>query len=100
MEPETNIRVGSEFLRKLIADFGSVELALAAYNAGPQMVKDWQRRYPTANVDLFVEMIPFSETREYVRLVLRNYKIYQKVLIENKENPQMVQAQAHHSLRP
>lgn len=78
--PENNIRAGSEFLAQLIDDFGSVELALAAYNAGPAMVRQWQKRYPTSNIDLFVEMIPYSETREYVRLVGRNYKIYQTIL--------------------
>ncbi|WP_413577694.1 lytic transglycosylase domain-containing protein [Bdellovibrio sp. HCB290] len=80
--PETNIHAGSEFLAQLISDFGSVELALAAYNAGPGMVRQWQKRYPTENIDLFVEMIPYTETREYVRLVKRNYKIYQSILVK------------------
>ncbi|MNL72045.1 lytic murein transglycosylase [compost metagenome] len=57
-----------------------MELALAAYNAGPNAVAQWQKRYPTENIDLFVEMIPYTETREYVRLVNRNYKIYQHLL--------------------
>jgi len=78
--PQDNIRAGSEFLAQLIEDFGSVELALAAYNAGPGMVRQWQKRYPTSNIDLFVEMIPYTETREYVRLVSRNYKVYQSIL--------------------
>ncbi|QDK44508.1 hypothetical protein DOM22_04715 [Bdellovibrio sp. ZAP7] len=82
LNPETNIHAGSEFLAQLIADFGSVELALAAYNAGPAMVRQWQKRYPTENIDLFVEMIPYTETREYVRLVKRNYKIYQSILVK------------------
>lgn len=80
--PETNIQAGSEFLAKLIQEFGSVELALAAYNAGPEMVRQWKKRYPTDNIELFVEMIPYSETREYVRLVTRNYKVYQSILIK------------------
>ncbi len=80
LDPATNIRAGSQFLENLIRKFGSVEMALAAYNAGPQVVEDWQKRYPTKDVDLFVEMIPYSETREYVRLVTRNYRIYQSLL--------------------
>jgi soluble lytic murein transglycosylase len=80
LKPEENIRAGSDFLAQLIAKFGSVELALAAYNAGPNIVAQWQKRYPTDNIDLFVEMIPYTETREYVRLVNRNYKIYQTLL--------------------
>lgn len=82
LSPEVNITAGSAFLGQLIQQFGSVELALAAYNAGPAMVRQWQKRYPTDNMDLFVEMIPYSETREYVRLVTRNYKVYQSVLVK------------------
>lgn len=82
LSPEANIHAGSEFLAQLITQFGSVELALAAYNAGPLKVREWQKRYPTENMDLFVEMIPYTETREYVRLVTRNYKIYQSILIK------------------
>jgi soluble lytic murein transglycosylase-like protein len=82
LSPEANIHAGSEFLGQLINQFGSVELALAAYNAGPAIVRDWQKRYPTNNIDLFVEMIPYTETREYVRLVRRNYKVYQSILVK------------------
>jgi hypothetical protein len=92
LDPKSNIRVGSEFLGQLINNFGSVELALAAYNAGPLVVKDWQKRYPTENIDLFVEMIPYSETREYVRLVGRNYRIYQALISEHYlEKPSIAQ---------
>lgn len=80
-KPKANIEAGSKFLSYLIHEFGSVELALAAYNAGPEMVRQWRKRYPTTNIDLFVEMIPYSETREYVRLVTRNYKVYQSLLV-------------------
>lgn len=80
LSPEANIHAGAEFLAHLISEFGSVDLALAAYNAGPALVHQWQKRYPTSNMDLFVEMIPYTETREYVRLVRRNYKVYQSLL--------------------
>jgi soluble lytic murein transglycosylase-like protein len=79
-DPGPNIRAGSKFLGQLINEFGSVELALAAYNAGPAVVHQWQKRYPTQNIDLFVEMIPYSETREYVRLVNRNFRVYQSLM--------------------
>lgn len=81
-EVESNIRVGSLYIKKLVQQFGSVELALASYNAGPKRVEEWQRRYPTADIDLFVELIPFRETREYVRLIRRNEAIYRQVLKE------------------
>lgn len=85
LRPEINIQAGSEFLHKLIVEFGSVELALAAYNAGPGVVREWQKRYPTEDINLFVEMIPYAETREYVRLVTRNYKVYQSMLVAPEE---------------
>src|SRR5690606_12048629 len=90
-KPETNVRVGTEYLARLIQRFGSVELALAAYNAGPNNVKAWMKRYPTTNINLFVEMIPYAETREYVRLVLRNYKIYQKLILEPSDKQDLAQ---------
>ncbi len=80
LRPDVNIRAGTKFLNQLIQEFGSVEMALAAYNAGPEVVHEWKKRYPTDNMDLFVEMIPYTETREYVRLIHRNYRIYQSLL--------------------
>jgi soluble lytic murein transglycosylase len=80
VKPDQNIHAGSQFLAQLIEQFGSVELALAAYNAGPAVVRQWQKRYQTDNIDLFVEMIPYSETREYVRLVRRNFRVYESIL--------------------
>jgi soluble lytic murein transglycosylase-like protein len=77
---EVNIRLGSRYLQSLIRDFGSVELGLAAYNAGSARVREWQKRYGRLEPQLFVEIIPFRETREYVHIVMRNYKIYQKML--------------------
>ncbi|WP_413288458.1 lytic transglycosylase domain-containing protein [Bdellovibrio sp. HCB337] len=98
--PEDNIRAGSQFLGRLIEQFGSVELALAAYNAGPENVRQWQKRYPTENINLFVEMIPYSETREYVRLVNRNYKIYQSRLIKPTIMTQSTGAESFQRLQP
>lgn len=98
--PEDNIRAGSQFLGRLIEQFGSVELALAAYNAGPDKVRQWQKRYPTGNINLFVEMIPYSETREYVRLVTRNYKIYQTRLIKDQVVIQSAGAETYQRMEP
>lgn len=78
--PEVNVRAGAKYIRNLVREFGSFELALAAYNAGPSNVRDWMERYPTPNKELFIEMMPYSETREYVRLVMRNYRMYQLIL--------------------
>lgn len=79
-EAEPNIRVGSLYIKRLVSQFGSIELALAGYNAGPKRVEEWKKRYQTTDMDLFVELIPFRETREYVRLIRRNEAIYRQVL--------------------
>jgi len=76
-DPQTNIRVGTKyFLHRLERYNGDVELTLAAYNAGFSRVDRWVKRYPTDNKMLFVDLIPFRETREYVSSILRNYYWY------------------------
>ncbi len=76
-DPSVNIRVGIRYFSGLLQRFGGeAELALAAYNAGPDRVDEWVRRYPMANRMLFVDLIPFRETREYVASIARNYFWY------------------------
>ncbi|MES1183102.1 MAG: transglycosylase SLT domain-containing protein [Myxococcales bacterium] len=73
----TNVRLGSAYLRKLIDTFqGSVPLALAAYNAGPQAVGRWLSGGEKLPLDLFVARIPYEETRGYVARVLSNVARY------------------------
>jgi soluble lytic murein transglycosylase len=79
-DPTTNIAVGVKYLLKRLDQYsGDVELTLAAYNAGFARVDDWRRRYPTENKMLFLDFIPFKETREYVSAILRNYYWYTKL---------------------
>jgi soluble lytic murein transglycosylase len=61
---------------------GDVELALAAYNAGSEVVDKWARRYPVKNRLLFLDLIPYAETRNYVTLIGRNYYWYSKLYAE------------------
>ena len=75
-DPAFNIRVGTVYFDGLIKQFHSVEAALAAYNAGEDRVTAWQDGQHYAEVPEFVESIPFTETREYVQIVLRNAAIY------------------------
>ena len=78
LDPKTNIRLGVKFFASLLDRFnGDAELALAAYNAGPERVDAWLKRYPVPNRALFVDLIPFRETRDYVSLIARNYYWYQ-----------------------
>ena len=80
LDPATNIRLGTRYLRKTLDRFGGVtEYALAAYNAGDERVFDWQAAGPYSGMDEFVESIPFTETREYVEGILRNEEMYKSI---------------------
>jgi soluble lytic murein transglycosylase len=80
LDPETNIRLGTRYLRQTLSKFGGVtEYALAAYNAGDDRVLDWQTGRPYQGIDEFVESIPFTETREYVESILRNIETYKAI---------------------
>jgi soluble lytic murein transglycosylase len=73
---ETNIVLGIRFLASLLRQYGKTELALAAYNAGENRVDRWLREYGGGDMAEFVEQIPFSETRGYVKQVLSNKSHY------------------------
>ena len=66
--PNTNLRYGIWYLSRLLRRFeGSWPLAVAAYNAGPMNVSSWYLRWEKNLLDDFVEQIPFTETRDYVK---------------------------------
>jgi soluble lytic murein transglycosylase-like protein len=76
-KPEINIRYGTAYLKFLLDKYqGKLHLALAAYNAGDHRVDKWLTRFGDAPQDQFIEMIPFSATRSYVKNILRNYYYY------------------------
>jgi soluble lytic murein transglycosylase len=80
LDPETNIRLGTRYLRQMLDQLGGVpEYALAAYNAGANRVTDWQSAGPYQGMDEFVESIPFTQTREYVQAILRNIETYKAI---------------------
>jgi soluble lytic murein transglycosylase len=80
LDPATNIRLGTRYLRQTLDRFGGVaEYALAAYNAGGNRVLDWQAAGPYQGIDEFVESIPFSETRQYVESILRDRETYREI---------------------
>lgn len=77
LEPPTNVRLGSAYLRKLLDVFdGNLPLAIASYNAGPTAVLRWLEGGRDMEVDLFVARIPYAETRSYVERVIANYARY------------------------
>ena len=76
-DPAVNIRFGSWYFARMLEEFGGkVHLALAAYNAGPHMVRKWLAAAPSAAQDEFVESIPYAETRNYVIRVLSSAQVY------------------------
>ncbi len=80
LDPETNIRLGTRYLRQMLDKFGGVEeYALAAYNAGDYRVADWKADGPYQGMDEFVESIPFTQTREYVQAIMRNMAMYKEI---------------------
>lgn len=77
--PRVNIYMGTYYLSGLIKRFnGNVSLALAGYNGGPVRVERWRKKYKKFDVDEFVEDIPITETRNYVKKVLKSYYGYKR----------------------
>lgn len=99
-DPDYNIRLGSSYLREMLARFdGSYVLAIAAYNAGPNAVARWLRKNgdPRNGVDDpidWIELIPYRETRTYVHRVLGNLQIFR-----NRLQPGRMAVTLHSDLR-
>lgn len=75
--PYESMKASAWYLSKLVKRFdGSYIAAIAAYNAGPHRVTEWIKKYKGMENYLFVEMIPYQETRNYVKKVLRYFLIY------------------------
>ena len=74
--PETNVKIGTEYLKDLIARFGGAHFALASYNAGEGRVARWKALRPEATQDEFIEDIPFPETQGYVKRILGTAEDY------------------------
>ena len=72
-----NIRIGSAYLRQMYDSFNkNAVLATAAYNAGPTNVKRWLPKKSCLEADVWIEQIPFTETRKYVRRILYFASVY------------------------
>lgn len=77
--PVVNVRLGTHFLKNWVNYFdGSVPAALSAYNAGIGSTIPWDE-LAGGDVDLFVELIRFEQTRDYIRLIAENYAIYKLI---------------------
>ncbi|MBY0371789.1 lytic transglycosylase domain-containing protein [bacterium] len=84
--PKVNTALASRYLSELRSQMrGQLALMIAAYNAGEQSVATWTQRYPTSDPLLFVDLIPYRETRDYVGFVMANYYWYRRLYGDNPQ---------------
>ena len=90
LKPSYNIKLGSYYFKEMLEKYnGSYVLALASYNAGPNRVKRWLKVYgdprnKTIDPVTWIELIPISETRNYVQRVIEGIYMYRLLLNEEK----------------
>ena len=84
-ELETNVTLGTGYLKLVMEQLGHPVLASAAYNAGPSRARRWRDDKPLEGA-IYVESIPFSETRDYVKKVMAN-AVYYSAVLEKKPVP-------------
>jgi soluble lytic murein transglycosylase len=78
--PRVNIQLGAFYLDQLTRQFdGRLEAAIASYNAGPQAAARWTEEQPGLEDDEWVEAVPYSQTRAYVKRVLRSVHAYREL---------------------
>jgi soluble lytic murein transglycosylase len=78
-EPDVSIDYGTYFLSKLLEKYNSEELALAAYNAGPAKIDEWLENKEYSDNSKVLSKIPYKETENYVKNVIKDKNIYQKL---------------------
>jgi soluble lytic murein transglycosylase len=77
-DPQISIRLGAQYWYELMSEFKFPELALAAYNGGPDNVRRWRAKMPNADVEFFVSDIGFTETKHYVQAVFAARAAYDR----------------------
>ncbi|TYB30673.1 MAG: lytic transglycosylase domain-containing protein [Candidatus Mcinerneyibacterium aminivorans] len=80
--PNLNLNLGIFYLNSQLQRFDDKIYSLAAYNAGPTRVAGWRNSFGSREIQEFIELIPFNETRNYVKLIYTKEKIY-KILLSN-----------------
>lgn len=76
LDINNNINIGTKYLSILLTQYGNIEVALAAYNAGIGTVNNWIEKQIIQADGSDIENIPYKETNNYVRKILRDYNIY------------------------
>ena len=79
-DPNTNIILGSQYLKTLSQNYQGLGPAIyGSYNAGEFAMDAWLKRRPHNDLLLFVELVPFGETRDYIKSVWRNVAVYDRL---------------------
>ena len=78
-DPEYNIELGMLYISSLLRATGAPEYALAAFNAGEDRIAAWRAERNYEEIPELVESIPFTETRDYVQIVMRNAEVYRLI---------------------
>lgn len=78
-QPAVNLELGSTFLAGLMREFGDARLAAAAYNAGPTRVREWWTSRRSDDLEVWVDQIPYNETRAFVKRVMLSWEEYRRV---------------------
>lgn len=79
LNPETNICIGTKYISNLIKKYSNIELAIASYNAGIGNVDSWIEKGVIQKNGTDIENIPFKETNNYIRKILRDYEVYKRL---------------------
>ena len=80
---QNNIKIGTKYLAVLLEKYKNIEVAVAAYNAGIGTVDNWIEKEIIKSDGSDIENIPYKETNMYVRKIIRNYKMYNKIYTKN-----------------
>jgi len=79
-DPEVNIDLGCWYIYYLTERFSNDSvLVISGYNAGPGTTSKWLKQYDRSDLDNFVENVPYSETREHIKKVMKSYQMYKRL---------------------
>ena len=78
-DPRTNLQLGAAFMSGLLKQWNDPRIALAAYNAGPGRARQWWQTRRSNDIEVFVELIPFDETRNYIKRVMLAWEEYRRI---------------------
>ena len=79
LDIDNNVNIGTKYLSTLLTQYGNIEVALAAYNAGIGTVNNWIDKQIIQADGSDIENIPYKETNNYVRKILRDYSVYNEL---------------------